>query len=250
MGSRKIIAWGVGLGLLLGVAGNAPADDGERTPMVTIEADHEDLLAVIKQICAKQNLNFVASDAALDRAGKVSLSLRDVPLEQALDVICETYGLEAHVRSRILMVRARDGSSSPAPAREAPARRKTFLDDSPAPPPHADREPSSQAAAPESAPVSTVALARHDSSTSSGGHILVGTVVEVAKDSIKVKEGSGDPRELLVDPNDDLGGRSVRLEVALKSLKVGDRIALEYRLTDGHAFITNLVGGGNPQNKP
>src|SRR2546423_4428932 len=84
--SRKIIAWGVGLGLLLGVAGTSRSEDPEKAPTVSIDADHEPLLVVIKRICATQGLGFVANDAALEKAGKVSLSLHDVPLETALEV--------------------------------------------------------------------------------------------------------------------------------------------------------------------
>src|SRR5689334_15848156 len=83
---RKIIAWGVGLGLLLGVAQTAWPDDAAKPQTVSIDADHEPLLTVIKRICVSQGLNFVANDAALDRAGKISLSLHEVPLETALDV--------------------------------------------------------------------------------------------------------------------------------------------------------------------
>src|SRR5436190_712107 len=104
---RKIIAWGMGLGLLLGVAGTTRSEEPEKPQKVSIDADHEPLLTVIKRLCAAHGLGFVANDAALDKAGKVSLSLHDVSLETALDVICEAYALEARVRNKILVVRPR-----------------------------------------------------------------------------------------------------------------------------------------------
>ncbi len=259
---RKIIAWGVGLGLLLGVAQTARPDEPSKPQNVSIEADHEPLLAVIKRICASQGLNFVANDAALEKAGKISLSLRDVPLETALEVICEAYSLEARVRNRILMVRPR-GDAAAAPTE--PAKKSRYLpeekrEDAPradkpgvAPSPVAPRveqNPGPQPAKGEAAPISTVVIHSASSgATTGGGHMVVGAVVEVAKDSVKVKESSGDPREFCIAPDED-GSRSSRLVTALRRLKPGDRIALEYRVVEGRAFITNLVGGGNPQQKP
>ncbi|MEZ0230420.1 MAG: hypothetical protein ACAI25_17490 [Planctomycetota bacterium] len=249
---RKIIAWGVGLGLLLGVAQTARPEDPAKPQNVSIDADHEPLLAVIKRICVAQGLNFVANDAALERAGKISLSLHDVPLETALDVICEAYSLEARVKNRILMVRPRgETASAPAdPARKdaptaAPAERRVTP-----PSPRLERDPVPAPARGDAAPISTVVIHGGSSGTTTGGgHMVVGTVVEIAKDSVKVKESSGDPRDFLI-AQDDEGARASRLLTAIRRLKAGDRIALEYRVVEGHAFITNLVGGGNPQQKP
>src|SRR3954451_22359812 len=75
---RKVIAWSLGLGLLLGVAGSSRSEEPDKPQTISIEADHEPLLAVIKRICASQGLGFVANDAALDKAGKVSLRLHEV----------------------------------------------------------------------------------------------------------------------------------------------------------------------------
>lgn len=255
---RKIIAWGVGLGLLLGLATQSRSEDPEKPQTVSIDADHEPLLAVIKRLCASSGLNFVANDQAIERAGKVSLSLHDVPLETALEVICETYSLEARVRNKILIVRPREGSAPAAPAEptknrfmpeepreNVPAPRPA--EPKPAPRIEHDPTPSATSSSNDTAPISTIVVHSSTGATTGGGHMIVGSVVELGKDSVKVKEATGEPREFLVAQGDDEGMRASRLGQALRRLKVGDRVALEYRVVEGHAFITNLVGGGNPQ---
>jgi hypothetical protein len=249
----KIIAWGVGLGLLIGTP-VARADE-EKVPNVTLEADHEPLLSVIKKICATQGLGFVANDQALDKAGRVSLSLHDIPLEQALEVICEAYSLEAHLRGRILVVRPRDAAATTSEALEPhPRRGNRFMPEEPkeAPPESPRSEPPPERGptplSSETAPVSSIGV--HTATTVGGGQYVVGTVVEVGRDSIKVKEASGDPVEFFVATGVDDNARSSRLTVALRRLKVGDRIALEYRVVEGRPCINSLIGGGDPQGKP
>jgi hypothetical protein len=242
----KVVTWGLGLGLLVGLAAPSRSQEAEKQATVTIEADHEPLLNVIKRICAAQGLGFVANDTALDRAGKISLNLRDVPVEQALEVICDAYSLDAHVRNKILVVRPRPEGSAPAPVVEQPRSRRFLPEEShvePAPAPHVEKQPEVPGLDP--APVMSASV--HVAQTSGGGRLIVGTVIEVLKDGVKVKEASGDPREFFVPQGDDEGARSSRMALALKRLKAGDRIALEYRLIEGKPFLTNLVGGGNPR---
>ncbi|HZU98959.1 MAG TPA: hypothetical protein VFF73_19785 [Planctomycetota bacterium] len=241
----KVITWGLGLGLLVGLAAPSRSQDAEKQATVTIEAEHEPLLNVIKKICAAQGIGFVANDAALERAGKISLNLRDVPVEQALDVICDAYSLDAHVRNKILVVRPRPEGSAPSAVVEQPKSRRFLPEESrpePTPTPRVEKQP--EVPGLDSAPVMSASV--HVTQTTGGGRLIVGTVVEVLKDGVKVKEASGDPRDFFVPQGDDEGARSSRMALALKRLKAGDRIALEYRVIEGKQFLTNLVGGGNP----
>lgn len=269
--------------VVLGIAGAsfpARAQEGEKSPTrttVSLQAEGEPLLSVLKRLCLSHGYNFVADQAALERGGTVSLSLTNVSFEDALEAICDACGLEGKIRGLdahpIVIVRLKTGEGSdPRPrggtdertAVTRPAGNR-FLEglggsgQRPTPP-----APLPSPAAPSAAPVSTqtpavavapapvpAAPAPAPSSPPAGaGAIVVGLVVEVSNEGLQLKETSGDPRAFVVPPADTDALRNERIVRGLSHLKKGDRVCLEYRSENGKLVILNLVGGGKPAENP
>jgi type IV pilus assembly protein PilQ len=74
------------------------------------------LRAVLQQIADVAGLNLVASD---DVQGSITLRLRDVPWDQALDLVLQTKGLDKRIKAGVLLV---------APAEELAARELMTLE--------------------------------------------------------------------------------------------------------------------------
>ncbi len=237
------------------------AEDAAK-PKVAIDADHEALLAVLKKLCSSQGMNYVIDAAATDRAGTVSLHLAEVSFEDALSSLCDTFGLEARIQGTIVVVRVRPGHGDFVPARsgsgektaEKPAANRFLPErESPGTPPVAreTQVPSKETPAPapfaSTAEVTTRSRYAPNPATSGGGAMAVGLVVEIGDESIKLKENAGDPREYWVASGPDDANRTNLQIQALKRLKKGDKVALEYRVDgSGQARIMNLLGGGRP----
>jgi len=77
---------------------------------LTLNFQNIDLRAVLQQIADVAGLNLVASD---DVQGSITLRLKDVPWDQALDLVLQTKGLDKRVKAGVLLV---------APAEELAAR--------------------------------------------------------------------------------------------------------------------------------
>ncbi|WP_439856585.1 type IV pilus secretin PilQ [Pseudomonas yamanorum] len=75
-----------------------------------------ELRAVLQQIADVAGLNLVASD---DVQGSITLRLKDVPWDQALDLVLQTKGLDKRVTANVLLV---------APAEELAARELLVLE--------------------------------------------------------------------------------------------------------------------------
>jgi hypothetical protein len=213
------------------------------------------LLAVLKRICSSQGLNYGIDAAATDRAGTVSVHLAEVSFEDALSSVCEAFGLEAKIQGTIVVVRVRPGQGDFVPARagsspERPAANpKRFLPERETQPTAPHEVPLKETTSPgpdsSTAEVTTRSRFAPNPATSGGGAMAVGLVVEVCDESIKLKENAGDPREYRI-ASDDAKRTSLQIQ-ALKRLKKGDKVALEYRVDgSGQARIMNLLGGGRP----
>jgi hypothetical protein len=271
-----LVACGLAASLSL-VAKAQDRESSSRPPArLTITAEGEPLLSVLKRLCAQQGYNFVADDAALQRAGKVWLSLADVTFDEALDAICETYGLEGRVRGLdahpIVVIRLQRNERAasanddldPQPRespRGHPARPGTnrFLEGSGSVAPKLERAPAPQAPEPPvpvlvpSAPAPVVTSAPTNAPAAAErapSAIVVGLVLDVGADRLTLKETKGDPREYVVPAAESDPLRNERLTRGLAHLKKGDRVALEFRADGGRSVITNLVGGGAPAQAP
>jgi hypothetical protein len=243
-----------GLLLALALPGLSRAEDPEIK--VTIDAEDEPLIGVVKKLCAARGLDYVVSESALQRAGHVSLKLTDVPLTVALETICEVYGLDAHLRGRIVVIKLHEGTAAAAPAPaprhvEEPLLPRPSHELLPPAPPAAPAPTTVPTPAPAPGPVAEVTsqtqVPMRSVASSGGGGIVVGSVVDIAADSVTVKEDRGEPRVFLVAPGSDDDGRNLRLLQALKRLHKGDRIALECKTEGSKTVVVNLVGGGKPQ---
>lgn len=99
--------------------GNAPLST-ERVAFtgdkLSLNFQNIELRAVLQQIADVAGLNLVASD---DVQGSITLRLKDVPWDQALDLVLQTKGLDKRVTANVLLV---------APAEELAARELLVLE--------------------------------------------------------------------------------------------------------------------------
>ncbi|PMX57847.1 type IV pilus secretin PilQ, partial [Pseudomonas sp. GP01-A15] len=93
--------------------GNAPLSTGRVAftgDKLSLNFQNIELRAVLQQIADVAGLNLVTSD---DVQGSITLRLKDVPWDQALDLVLQTKGLDKRVTANVLLV---------APAEELAAR--------------------------------------------------------------------------------------------------------------------------------
>ncbi len=83
---------------------------------LTLNFQNIELRAVLQQIADVAGLNLVASDEV---QGSITLRLKDVPWDQALDLVLQTKGLDKRVKAGVLLV---------APAEELAARELLALE--------------------------------------------------------------------------------------------------------------------------
>ena len=83
---------------------------------LTLNFQNIDVRAVLQQIADVAGLNLVASDEV---QGSITLRLKDVPWDQALDLVLQTKGLDKRVKAGVLLV---------APADELAARELLVLE--------------------------------------------------------------------------------------------------------------------------
>ncbi|MCF5022229.1 type IV pilus secretin PilQ, partial [Pseudomonas lactis] len=83
---------------------------------LTLNFQEIDLRAVLQQIADVAGLNLVTSDEV---QGSITLRLKDVPWDQALDLVLQTKGLDKRVKAGVLLV---------APADELAARELLMLE--------------------------------------------------------------------------------------------------------------------------
>ncbi len=207
------------LAAALAWASPARAAPGPLDALVDVVEDTQPVRDVFARLEARHGLSYVAADAALERAGPVTVRLRQLPLHAAIDVICSAAGLAYELRGDVLVIRALP-DDRPAPL---PVIREGLV------PPPARRNPPAAAREAEGEPVHAV------------GH-LVAFDREARTVRLDV-DGAERTFHLPADDPGDLQARARRLEAALAKLKPGARIALAWRLDGKRAVIADLVGG-------
>lgn len=226
----------LGLALTFTLASATPAL-AQRAPlsetMVDVSADREPVRDVLRRLEGQHGLNYVVSEEVLAGAGSVTVRLKQVALEDALQAICAACGLSLEVRGRILVILPRetrrllppvrkDGGSSLVPKKgEAPSSAE-------APRPAQPRRPL------RAANSGKRELAR-----------AVGTVLEVdRKNRLLRVDVDGLKRDFYFMPPEGAGvAQTARLEGAMARLAKGHRVALEYCREGTRSLVVSLVGG-------
>jgi len=181
---------------------------------------------VLRRLEERHGLNWLAADDALDRAGLVTVRLRKVPLDVALDAICAACGLAIEPRGSILIIRSRpDGAPPPLPrVQEGLAPRDDGRPRLPAP----------------DAPVGGDRIELEDLQAS-------GRLVELDLEGKRVQlsiEGTRVDFVVRAIPGQQL--QVTRLGSALHTLRKGSRVALLYRRDGDDNVITGIVGRTDP----
>lgn len=181
---------------------------------------------VLRRLEERHGLNWLAADDALDRAGLVTVRLRRVPLDVALEAICAACGLAIEPRGSILIIRSRaDGAPPPLPrVQEGLA-------------PSDDGRP--RLPAPD-APVGGDRIELEDLQAS-------GRLVELDLAAKRVQlsiEGTRVDFIVRAIPGQQL--QVSRLGSALHTLRKGSRVALLYRRDGDDNVITGIVGRTDP----
>lgn len=88
------------------VAGRGPATAGDGTLLyegdkLSLNFQNIEIRAVLQIVADFADLNLVASDAV---SGTITLRLKDVPWDQALDIVLRTNGLDKRVQGNVLLV--------------------------------------------------------------------------------------------------------------------------------------------------
>lgn len=193
--------------------------------IVTVSEDEQPLAAVLKKLQEAHGLNYVVSQEVLKQAGMVTVHLKDVPLDVALESICAGCGLRLEVRGPVLVISQR-GKDEPALPR-VDARLPEPVESEPGRPP---------APEPQRSRLDEADLAQ-----------AVGTLVLVdPKNRLVQLRVEGVKRDFYLPDKDDLslpGDQVSRLEQSLSTLKPNTRIALLYRRHATRPVVTDLVGG-------
>lgn len=212
--------------------------------IVTVEEDDQPLVDVLRRLERAHGLNYVVAQDVLRQAGTVTVHLKQVPLDVALDSICAACGLSLEIRGPVLIIvpragvpggasgaapaplpRVDEGVPSPALVEQARERQRT----QPQAPPQAGAP-----AAPERVDEPDLAQA-------------VGTLLEIDRTERRlVLRVDGLKRDFYLPEREDptLPGLQIaRLDQALESLKPGTRIAILYRRDAIRPVVTDLVGG-------
>ena len=193
--------------------------------VVTVEEDAQPLVDVLRRLERRHGLNYVISQEALQTAGTVTVHLKDVPLDVALESICSACGLTLEIRGPVLVI---------VPKGAAGAAVVPRLDTGVPPPALVEREQARQRGVKSDAE-------EPDLSQADGKLLLVDRA-----DRRLVLQVDGVKRDFYLPSQDDpqLPGMQVAaLEQALGTLRPGTRIVILYRRDPTRPVVTSLVGG-------
>lgn len=218
----------------------APAFAQDRQTRVTVQADQEGVRDVLRRLEREHGLNYVVSEEVLARAGTVTCSLRDVPLEDALQAICAAAGLSITFRGSIgVILPVTERAPLPSVPEGVLGERDTFVPRRAAPAPA--RQPERQSAPPVREAAPPPRPANLDDSA-----MAIGSVVEVDLPNHRLQLMVDGAKRDFYLPDVEGGDpklQAARLGQALTNLKAGYRVALLYRVEDGQSVLTDLIGG-------
>lgn len=210
-------------GIIMGVASATPAL-AQSGPLAEVKVDvNEDAQPVgdvLRRLEERHGLNYVLNDAA--SGAKVTVRLRGVPLDAALQAICSAAGLQCEFHGPLVVVTPRTpGARPPLPTVE----QGVLPDSRPAQP-----DPTSDASPPP---------ARADEPLQA-----MGKLEEVDLENRRIQLRIDGVKRDFYLPTSGEGLQVSRLESAINSLKPGSRVAFLYRREEGgRSVITDLIGG-------
>ncbi|HBP16736.1 MAG TPA: hypothetical protein DEA08_02945, partial [Planctomycetes bacterium] len=237
----------LGLALIQAAAltlGGATPALAQRAPlsetMVDVSADREPVRDVLRRLEGRHGLNYVVSEEVLAGAGSVTVRLKQVPLEDALQAICAACGLSLEIRGRILVILPRETRRLLPPVRKSGGSSLV---------PKKGESPSSV-----EAPRRPAQPRRPLRAANSGKRELaraVGTVIEVdRKNRLLRVDVDGLKRDFYFIPPEGSGvAQTARLEGAMARLAKGHRVALEYCREGRRSLVVSLVGGDEVRDK-
>lgn len=192
--------------------------------LADVSEDAQPVRDVLRRLEQRHGLNYVVSEQVLARAGTVTVRLKQVPLDIALEAICSAAGLACEVRGPVITILPKAPGTGPAlPAVEeglipdpAPARDLT-TDDGPPP-----------------------SIAPDDMTA-------VGKLEEVDLENRRMQlRIDGTKVDFYLPQGGQDAFQAMRLESAISTLKPGARVALLYRRDGGRSIVTALIGGTRP----
>jgi hypothetical protein len=218
--------------LLLAAAPAAAAPNPLSEIQVDVIEDAQPLRDVLQRLERKHSLNYVVNEKVLEQAGTVTVRLRNVPLDVALESICSACGLSLEIRGTVLVVlpkHERQGPRLPH-VEEGLTRRR-------------DEGPNDDSFVPRERGPAPAMRPRAEP-----GEVLsraVGTLEAIDREEGRLTLTVDGARRNFYLPNEDedTSGRAERLRGSIHTLKPGSRIALQYRRHPTRPVVTDLVGG-------
>lgn len=107
-----------GVVVLAALASFAPPASAEPGPLsqvlVDVSEDAQPVRDVLRRLEQRHGLNYVVSEQVLARAGTVTVRLKQVPLDIALEAICSAAGLACEVRGPVITILPKAPGTGPA----------------------------------------------------------------------------------------------------------------------------------------
>ncbi|MCO5171686.1 MAG: hypothetical protein M9894_35735 [Planctomycetes bacterium] len=198
--------------------------------VVDVAEDAQPVRDVLRRLEQRHGLNYVVSEEVLARAGTVTVRLKQVPLDVALESICSAAGLACEVRGPVIVIVPKEpGAPAPLPRVQEgvlPDRRPPEDPTTDLPPARAGREDLT----------------------------AIGKLEEVDLDERRLQLRIDGTKVDFYLPRQGQGAddalQALRLEQAIAGLKPGARVALLYRRDAGRSVVTALIGGTRPAPRP
>src|SRR5687768_7667755 len=100
----SVVALALGIGVV-GVWAPALAAPGPLADVkVDVIEDAQPVRDVLRRLEERHGLNYVVSEQVLARAGTVTVRLRGIPLDVALEAICSAAGLSCELRGPLVVI--------------------------------------------------------------------------------------------------------------------------------------------------
>lgn len=252
-------------------------------PNVSVVSDGQSLSSILKQLGKDHNLNYVVSQAALDKAGKVECRLQKVPLDRAVQMLCAACHLEAAVQGRFVVIRAAKAGRSPAfsfptdvtelPRQNSkkgtqakanqPSKRSKKSGLFPEEPEGGGKYLNPEGLSKRSQPGTkvepgndakgTVDVAEKDSVAPrrQPQQSFIGNVTQKDKNALIVTSKDGDKMVFYCPRSNRNMSFLAQIDAAFKRLQVGYRVVLTYsRDSKGRNWMESVIGGRDPSWRP